>query len=493
MVSLSPVGGRAAAPSGRWFRYGCGGRRSPRRPGRTGCRGPSRERPVRRRGPGSPGARRERRRRRPRRPWGDRSGVRSRTSERGAARQGVVRRSVRRPPRRPAHLPGTSHSRAWPMHAPTPVHAESGPAISPAAPHSRSRAVASPGVMPVTTTLRHGVSRSSRPTRDRLFHCAPVSRPSGTPTQAAVPTTPYAGSCAAVAERYALRSTGHPQRRPHRLQQLCGSKRQFTHPPGARPLRRLQKRLGGDQRRARRIVPGDPQHCLRSPDPQERAPVALPQQRHIRTQGIDVTTAVVQREEKAAGQSGRFVTSAQQRVQRGQPRPDIPVAPAVEPGERGGHDVTYPLMAPGRQQPGPAQEFGEPSAAVLAEAAQLDIAPRSEMQLTVAQLPRGPMERVRLSGSQHAAGDPDPRQRPVVRPVEPQRPRAGIAAVTGDGLPRGRRRGVGSGHGGEHTDHHSELYESRPMQGPWTDRQMGRRRRGAPSPTSPFAGRSYYA
>lgn len=224
---------------------------------------------------------------------------------------------------------------------------------------------------------------------------------------------------------------------------------QVLHAPRAGVPGGAEEQLGGQERGARAVRRGQPEHLVGGPDPQE-AVAALRDQRHVRAQRVHVTATGVQGEEEAAGERGGGGRPAHQGVQLGQPAADR--GRSVESGERRGHDVAGPLVRGRRQQPGGAEQFGRPAAALRVEAAQLYVAPRGEMQLTVPE-PAGHREqRVRPVRAQHPAGDAYPGQRTVVGPVQPQRSRAGVTAVAGGCAARGKGRGGGIGHGGEHTD-----------------------------------------
>lgn len=102
-------------------------------------------------------------------------------------------------------------------------------------------------------------------------------------------------------------------------------------------------------------------------------------------------------------------------------------------------------MPPGGQKSHSAHPGSQFGAALRTQTAQLHIAARSEIQLTIAQ-PAGQLPQpVRLVPGQHTTGHTDARQRPVVRPVEPQRTGAGVAASPETGVVGLRETGAGGG------------------------------------------------
>lgn len=87
-------------------------------------------------------------------------------------------------------------------------------------------------------------------------------------------------------------------------------------------------------------------------------------------------------------------------------------------------------MRGGGEQPGRVQGLGQFRPAAVRKPPQLHIAARGEMQVAVTEPPRRLRERLGLADGQDAARDPYAGQRPVVRGVQPERPRAGVTAVS---------------------------------------------------------------
>lgn len=127
--------------------------------------------------------------------------------------------------------------------------------------------------------------------------------------------------------------TGLPQPPYDVVGQCGGAARQVLHPPGTGVRGGVQKRFGGQERGAGRFGGRDAQDGVGVPDAQHRVAVGTGQQGEVGAEGVDVTAAVVECEQEAAGERGRTVAPAQQTVQCGQPRSDFRGSEAVEPGE----------------------------------------------------------------------------------------------------------------------------------------------------------------
>lgn len=102
------------------------------------------------------------------------------------------------------------------------------------------------------------------------------------------------------------------------------------------------------------------------------------------------------------------------------------------------------------EQAGSVEQLGERAAAAVGQSAQLYVAARGQFQVPVAEAVGGERQRRGLRPGEQPAREPDPREEPVVRRVQPQRAGAGVTALPYDGfVPRCGGRGLG--HGREHT------------------------------------------
>jgi hypothetical protein len=186
---------------------------------------------------------------------------------------------------------------------------------------------------------------------------------------------------------------------------------QFAHPPRPRTARPGpgQELHGGQRGGARRVLrphlqPG-PRPRRAGAHPQHGSAVPRCDQCHIRAQCGHIAPAVVHREQETPRQAGQLAprAGAQRRVQLPRPRRDIAVSGAVEAAQRGRHDVAYPVVPVGGQQSGGPQSGRQLAAAGRGQAADLEIAPRGEVQPTVPQLLARPCQRLRLTCRQQAA------------------------------------------------------------------------------------------
>ncbi len=270
----------------------------------------------------------------------------------------------------------------------------------------------------------------------------------------------------------------------------------FGHPPGLGPggPDGVEEVLGGRQGGPGPVLRGDEDRFPRVTRPHQGPVGAVRGEVHVRGERGHVTAAVVEGEEEAPGQACRRVTRAEQPVQLRHPARHVGEAQAVEAGQRRAHDVADPLVRGRGQQPRAGQQLGQLPAAARAEAAQLYVAARGQVEVSVA-------EPVGGIGQQ--------RQEPVVSRVQAQRAGAGVTALPYDGfVPRCGGRGLG--HGGEHTHdsppptcvrrhpdqrfhphHHPFQPRRRLRRGPGAEPRQRRRTHPPPHPAPPKPGAAH--
>src|SRR5690606_1501362 len=248
---------------------------------------------------------------------------------------------------------------------------------------------------------------------------------------------------------------GEPPQRHEGL--YCEPARRLRHHARLARLRRCLPYLpgraaerGGDPRRAVGEL-GDPP--LRGPQPQERLgrvehrrhgplrrhrqPGVPPgEQQPARGVGdVRLQPQIPDRKQEPPGQPGQPRARAQLAVERVH---KVPVP------ERRGHDVTHPLVRGRRQQARGCDARGErlgrrsPARDRPGQAAYLHVPARGELDDAVAEGRRAVSEHPQLLGPDHAAGQPDPGERPVCGLMHLQRPRTGVGA--------GSSGSVGLGH-----------------------------------------------
>ncbi len=146
-------------------------------------------------------------------------------------------------------------------------------------------------------------------------------------------------------------------------------------------------------------------------------------QPEICVQRCDIAAAVVQTEQKATRQRGQLRGLTDELVEFGEHRSQVGLTTDAA-GQRGADDVAHQLVGGTRQQSGrgyPADQLVRDVTGVIdLDPSELQVAPRCQLHLPIAELDGGGRHARERSGGDPAPGQTEPDQRAVRRPVRPE-------------------------------------------------------------------------